>query len=140
MTKQTKFNFFFFYKILLSISIIIASLCLIFGSLHIYFSGNGYSREIVVSTFSKISVPVYICLALIIGSFFINNKGKSKFYKVKNFNQAKAVSIDSKKLFIIKVVLIFIAVVAFTVGAICGGFKDVLTKAVNICTECIGLG
>lgn len=58
------------YDILLSISIIVAGICLIAGSLTIYFTGEQtYSREIVADTFSSIAIPVYICLALTIISF-----------------------------------------------------------------------
>lgn len=38
-------------------------------------------------------------------------------------------------------VLLYVCAAAFiTLGALNGGLRDVLVKAVNICTECIGLG
>lgn len=140
MTKDKKFNFIVLYKIILSASIIIAGICLICGSLFIYFSGNGYSRQVVENTFLKICIPIYICIALIIGSFFIKSKTKSKFYKPKNFDQKKEPMLNFKKSLIIKIIIIVVAIISLIFGAIFGGFKDVLTKAVNICTECIGLG
>ncbi|MBQ8572293.1 MAG: hypothetical protein IJ451_02365 [Ruminococcus sp.] len=58
--------FYRFFNIILSISIIAAGLCLIYGSLSIYYSGpDPYSRQAVSDAFSIISVPVYICLGLI---------------------------------------------------------------------------
>ena len=39
-----------------------------------------------------------------------------------------------------KIVILAIAAFCVVYGALEGGFSDVLTKAVNICTECIGLG
>ncbi|MBR6784589.1 MAG: thioredoxin [Clostridia bacterium] len=36
--------------------------------------------------------------------------------------------------------VLLIALVLLIYGYILGGTADVLTKAVNICTECIGLG
>jgi len=39
-----------------------------------------------------------------------------------------------------KIAILAIAVVLLVYGAVSGGFSDVMTKAVNICTECIGLG
>ncbi len=58
------------YGVLLSISIILAGICLIVGCLTIYFTGERtYSREIVAETFSGISIPVYICLILTIIGF-----------------------------------------------------------------------
>lgn len=140
MSKQKAFNVIFIYKILLCVSIIVSGICLICGSLYIFFSGNGYSREIVATTFSKISIPIYISIAFILGSFFIKIKTKSKFYKPKNFDQKKEPVITHKSALIIKILIIFVAIVLLISGAIYGGFKDVLTKAVNICTECIGLG
>ena len=140
MTEQKKSGFQFIYKILLSVSIAAAGICLISGSLYIYLSGNGYSREIVLNTFSKISIPVFVCVILTIGSFFINDKSKSKFYKPKNFDQKRESKLDSKKAFIIKLIIVVAAIAAIILGAFMGGFVDVLTKAVNICTECIGLG
>ena len=135
-----------FPQIVLSISIIIAAACLILGALKIYYTGDGYSREIVAATFSKISIPVYICLALILVVNFIVNhltplyKINSKFYKPKNFCQNKERKLSPKSALIIKIAVITIGIVSLIFGAIFGGFADVLTKAVNICTECIGLG
>ena len=140
MTKQYKLNFNTFYKIVLSISIISAGICLICGCIYIYFSGAGYSHEIVVSTFAKICAPVFVSVVLIIGSFFVNDKTKPKFYKQKNFKQDTPSKLNNKTLLIIKSVIIVIAVGAIIFGALIGGYADVLTKAINICTECIGLG
>ncbi len=39
-----------------------------------------------------------------------------------------------------KVVLLIVGIGLFIYGYLSGGIEDVLTKAVNICTECIGLG
>lgn len=65
MTQKNTTVIFRIYRILLSISIIAAGLCLIYGCLSIYYSGDKpYSRQIVADTFSLISVPVYICLGL----------------------------------------------------------------------------
>lgn len=53
------------YNILHSISIVVAGICLMAGCLSIYSWGDGaYSRQIVGETFSKIALPVYLCLLL----------------------------------------------------------------------------
>ena len=36
--------------------------------------------------------------------------------------------------------LVILALILIAVGVANGGARDVLVKAVNICTECIGLG
>lgn len=250
MTKQNNNRILLIYNILLSVSIIIAGACLISGCLSIYYSGNGYSRELVAQVFSKICIPVYICLGLVVGSFIINAiiPTKHKVKPTKNYNlilsnlisthdanssdeylklkkRKKNLSIENyccififsctflnfalngdnfhqtninksiinfmwillpclaipilfavfryyysisitkkqieilktlpkkekltdtsllkttdKKILIIKIVIVTVAVGVLIFGAVTGGFADVLTKAVNICTECIGLG
>ena len=47
---------------------------------------------------------------------------------------------DSKKLNYTRSVIIFFAVLFMVLGFVYGGTIDVLAKAINICTECIGLG
>lgn len=50
-------------------------------------------------------------------------------------------SISSKRfLLITRAVILTISIVFIVVGVINGGARDVLIKALNICTECIGLG
>ncbi len=58
------------FNIIFSISIFVAGICLIAGCLSIYDWGEGaYTRQLVIDTFAKICVPVYICLALTIACF-----------------------------------------------------------------------
>ncbi len=58
------------YSILLGICIIIAGICLIAACVGIYNSGDHpYSREAVANAFSRISIPVYLCLILTIIGF-----------------------------------------------------------------------
>ncbi|MBR6593976.1 MAG: thioredoxin [Clostridia bacterium] len=40
----------------------------------------------------------------------------------------------------VRLALLVIGAVLLTVGICMGGMADVLTKAINICTECVGLG
>ena len=61
------------YGILLTISILIAAVCLMAACLEIYDSGNGtFSREAVAAAFSPIAAPVVLCLALVLLSFPLN--------------------------------------------------------------------
>lgn len=140
MKKQSSSRFVLIYNIILVISVILAGISLISGALVIYFSGNGYSREIVTKTFSKISIPVYISIALIIGNLFVKSSSKKRFQKPENFNQTHESIFNSNKISIIKISIVLLAITSLIIGVIAGGMSDVLTKAVNICTECIGLG
>ena len=57
------------YSIILSVVLVIAGLCLMAACYSIYTTGDGtFSREIVAAHFGKIAFPVYLCLALVIGS------------------------------------------------------------------------
>lgn len=68
MTKRGGRTVRLLFDIVLSASLVIAGLCLIGGCLYIYNVEGAYSREIVAAVFSKIAVPVYVCLALLVVS------------------------------------------------------------------------
>lgn len=53
---------------------------------------------------------------------------------------APAVAENTKAVQILRWSLVCVAVVLLVYGYFAGGTTDVLTKAVNICTECVGLG
>ena len=60
------------YGIILSISLVIAGICLIAGCIAIYNAGeHPYSRETVGTAFSKIAVPVYASLILTAVGFIL---------------------------------------------------------------------
>ncbi len=258
MTKKHRINLHKIYSILLSISIFVAGICLIYGCLTIYFTGeHSYSPEIVAETFKSISIPIYLCLALTLASFvweYISPSvtGKSKgtkdyaniikklsekkdftcddnsivqlifkerkrrkthaairfcvillacvcffvyalnsnnfhqseinksmikamwvlipclivaftysvftaYFYIKSFEKEldlikKLPALDSTDkvtesnvvsnnfLNIIRIFIVLIAIAVIIYGYFAGGTADVLTKAINICTECIGLG
>ncbi len=242
------------FNIIFSISILIAGICLIAGCLSIYSWGEGaYTRQLVIDTFSKIDLPVYICLALTAASFvwdfiepsneavkkfipyeymleklytkrdlkacdnnikvvILNEQKKRKTHTVIRtiiiciafsaflayaFNQnnyvsdinasvikamwvlipclsvpficsiivsiqnekslkkeieflkkapasenvkEEKISKNEKSIIIIRFAILFIGIGCLVYGYFAGGTADVLTKAINICTECIGLG
>ena len=60
------------YGIVLSAVLVIAGICLMAACYNIYTTGDGtFSREIVAAHFGKIAIPVYLCLALVIGSIVL---------------------------------------------------------------------
>ena len=245
------------YSILLSIIIVIAGICLMVSCINIYNSGKQpFSREAVANAFSKIAIPIYLCIFMTILGFildvFIPNKSlkdkniisknmllenlqnkkdlsqcnidvvtlinierkKRRLHSTArmivvllssigfllyatnsaNFHQtdingsikkamlilipclfisfiyslftvilnekSMAVEIEllkkvpskettdqedtcsscDKKIAVIRIVMLLIGVAILLYGFSTGGTKDVMTKAVNICTECIGLG
>ena len=61
------------YGIILSIAAIIAGLCLMVACVDIYQSGDHpFSPEAVAGAFSGIAIPVYLCLALILGGWILD--------------------------------------------------------------------
>ena len=141
MTKENIMRFRRIYKIILSASIIIAGILLIIGCISIYFSGKGYSRNIVVQIFSKISIPVCISLVLIIADIIWelispSTVSKANIKKSNNINDCQ----PTKHINPTKFIFLGVAIIVLILGAVLGGYADVLTKAINICTECIGLG
>lgn len=44
------------------------------------------------------------------------------------------------KLTVIRSILLVAALALIIYGLSCGGFKDVMSKAIRICYECIGIG
>jgi len=143
MTKDNKIRFRSIYKILLSISIILAGICLVIGCVSIYFAGNGYSCEIVSATFSKINIPIYMCLGLVVCDAvweLISPTQKKQKTFVKKVDDTKVSTTNDNKTKIARLVILGVAITVLILGFAFGGYADVLTKAVNICTECIGLG
>ena len=61
------------YHILLTAALIAAGGCLIWGCLNIYFSGGQqiYTLEKISATFRTVAVPIYIAVALTVGSFLL---------------------------------------------------------------------
>lgn len=258
MTKNTSMRLHRIFNIILSVLIFISGACLIAGCLYIYFGEGAYTRELVQKVFSKIAIPVYITLAVMVANFVYELVAPAKAKKEKplrdnvhirkklilkkdledaerdtlsailaerkkrricnavravlvlagaavflffalDFSRYHQTEINRSVIFMMtvlapcifvtgaysvfvnfycekslekeiellkripdkkgeneekkrnekvakvlvavgKIVILAIAVFCVAYGALEGGFSDVLTKAVNICTECIGLG
>lgn len=73
MTNERSKRIRLIYGVILSISIVAAGICLMVGCVSIYRTGSHpFSREVVAEVFSHISIPVYLCLALVIGGFILD--------------------------------------------------------------------
>jgi hypothetical protein len=83
---MTKKRIHLVYGILLSAMLVIAGICLCVACVGIYLSGDQpFSREAVAAAFRYIAVPVYLCLALVIGGFFLD--GFFSLEKKKNIDK-----------------------------------------------------
>lgn len=81
MSNKERFNIHSLFNIILSVLVFVAGICLMAGCLYIYYVKGEYSAEIVGEVFGYIAVPLYVCLALILGGFvyeFISPLKKKK--------------------------------------------------------------
>ena len=147
MTKETMARLKRTYDILFSIVLVIAGLCFIAGVLCIYFSGDQpFSRESVAATFSQIAFPVYLCIAMtlinIIWEIIAPSDAVKPAPKKKPLNnEATEEELANEKRFHAwRNIIIVAAIIFIAAGLLNGGTIAVLAKAINICTECIGLG
>lgn len=70
---MTKKRIHLIYSIVLSAVIVLAGICLMTACVGIYNSGDQpFSREAVAAAFSGIAVPIYLCLALVIGGLVLD--------------------------------------------------------------------
>ena len=78
MTQKTIKKIHRLYGIVLSVVTVFAGICFIAACCNIYYSGKAggasqiYTPEIVAAHFTKIAIPVYSCLTLVLGSILLN--------------------------------------------------------------------
>lgn len=73
MKQETKQRLHTAYSLILTAMLVIAGICLIVACLGIYHSGDKpFTPESVAAAFSGIALPVYLCLALILGGFILD--------------------------------------------------------------------
>lgn len=139
------------YNIVFSIVLVIAGICLIAGCLSIYFSGDQpFSRESVAATFSGIALPVYLAIAMTVINIVwgilspietkkkpIQKKGNRK---VSSTEEEIDFDAPEKKQRPYRNAILIAAIILIVAGLLNEGTVAVLAKAINICTECIGLG
>lgn len=135
-------------KLPVIIAFLVITLCagLIIETLIIYFHGTDgaiYSREIAQNGLGHF-LPLLVLLLVLVLLAAIwhipeNSQVLNKSSKIKRVTQQ---AVDKKKHLSAKIyILIYLAgLILIIVGIYNGGLKDVLIKAANICTECIGLG
>ena len=128
----------------------ISLLCLVVGSalfLLYALNGNNFTVETISSAMAKASVWLAVCMAIpfisaVIAAFY----GKHALRKEIQLLKDAGVTPDNspapaeKDLSWVRWTILCIGIVCLIIGFVNGGTEDVLTKAVNICTECVGLG
>ena len=89
---------------------------------------------------------IYAFICLIVYTFIEEALAKRQVKFIRKLIALKAVEnieIKNKKqigILVTRIVVLTISIIFITVGVINGDLVDVLKKAINICSECIGLG
>ncbi len=95
-----------------------------------------FSREIVAARFGPLAPLFLAALALSAGGLLLGVKDETGLGPVKS-GRAVQPARGGKTL---RTVLLAAAVLLMAAGVINGSARDVFSKAVKICTECVGLG
>lgn len=130
---------------LLALATLLAAGLLIAQCVRIHEAG-AFSREIVRARLGKIAWAGMLWLALLVAACLLRGAdGKAKSPAPSQAQRhdmgaekARGDKAGARKA--LRVVLLACAVGLLALGAANGGMRDVLVKAINICTECIGLG
>ena len=86
MSQRTRKTVHLIYGIYISVLILISAALLILACYQIYSEGNGFTRELVITQFKNICLPIYICLVSVVVGIIIhiaiplerNGNGKQK--------------------------------------------------------------
>ncbi|MBQ2729790.1 MAG: hypothetical protein IJF69_03360 [Clostridia bacterium] len=141
-------------KVRVVIAVIRAALIVVCACIFLYYGADpdNFGTEI---TDSMIGAMKWLAPCLFVSggfavfaAYYNNSSIKRETELLKKLPDARGEGLSFKKetkaksviFAVLKVVIVAVAVAALVYGAVEGGFADVMTKAVNICTECIGLG
>ena len=98
--------------------------------------GGAFSREIVAERLWQTAPAMFVWTILALTGIFIpkspaRNKKQAKFsWKRESWKHRRKA----------RIAVLIVAIALIAVGIFNGGMRDVFVKAINICTECIGLG
>ena len=97
----------------------------------------GFTMDKAIAALRSLT-PIYILFALLlIATLAMQRKEKAQKSKVK---PARPVAQPKAARPLVQILLYMLAAAFILLGVLNGGWYDVLVKAINICTECIGLG
>ena len=97
-----------------------------------------FSREKIAESFRLIRPLFYITVGVSAAGLILGVKDEKGLKPVKGGRVQNPAPASREK--ILRIVLLIAAVCLLAVGVYNGSAMDVLGKAINVCTECIGLG
>ena len=98
----------------------------------------GYSPAHVIAAFRRIAPVIWAAAAFAAAGLLAGRPETRKTARVQAME--KPARTDTKRQNILRAALLAAAAAMIALGAANGGVRDVLVKAISICTECIGLG
>jgi len=136
------------YAVVMSVLTLALAAALVLQAVDIYADGNApgnvlgdgvyaeqvYRAEDIRARLEPLALPAAAWMILAVGGavFLPAAEGKGKPEKMKH--------VSPKRVPALRIAVGALAVGLIALGAANGGMRDVLVKAINICTECIGLG
>lgn len=136
-------------RLIAAAAVIVCACALMAACIGIYRSGaHPYSREAVAQAFAPIRPIVYVCVAICLAAtlmhLFAPNDRAFATRRSKNHSrrsqQPPAREPKRHAVHAVRLALLCVAIALVILGVVSGGIADVLAKAINICTECVGLG
>ena len=135
----------------LTLQLILLAICLLCGGTFLFFAlvNITFYPDAADATAYVVSLmPVFApCAAAILGygvlaSYLTRRNAEKQIALYKQCPPLPQQQLTDKKsgLWVLRCAILVLAVAVMIYGLATGGWQDVLTKAVNICTECVGLG
>lgn len=105
---------------------------------------TSWDLEMVMGQMLMHTLPwIIVAFAVVIGATLLCRRSMEREIQfLKGIPGSKAVDVAAKPSYLnlVRIVLYVLAVILIVTGIFNGGMRDVLIKAINICTECVGLG
>jgi len=99
-----------------------------------------YTRDRVAEAVAPVLPLVAVSLCMTAGGLLLGIRDENEKKPVKSVKNTPVKADDAKKVRTVRIVILSAAGLFIILGLFNGSAKDVLIKAINICTECIGLG
>lgn len=103
-----------------------------------------YTPEIVAEKLAPIAPLFFLFAGMSVAGLALGVRGDDKEGQAVRSGPRRGAAFPpgtaAKQRWLLQAVLLVVAVALIIIGALNGGARDALYKAINICTECIGLG
>lgn len=137
-----------FRKIGLLITSILSILCMIYPARYLFDKDNFAANKVIEAKLMALNVLPWIAFVFIIFAVYLviyTNSIKKELVQIKEILKTYKTKITKEEkdynlaINITRISVLVVGIVFVILGVINGGVNDVLQKAINICTECIGL-